>query len=176
MKVRAILKSLLFAYALTGVALLLLALVLFAFDLGETAVDAGIIIIYVLACFMGGFMAGKIVRKDKYLWGVITGLAYYVLLLTVSIMAKGGWDMSAAHAVTTFFMCTGGGDPEVRALWRKMNEWVYAGFDVTYKALGVSFDKIYYESETYLEGKRKFWKGLTKDCFSAKKTVPYGPT
>ena len=56
MKVRAILKSLLFAYALTGVALLLLALVLFAFDLGETAVDAGIIIIYVLACFMGGFM------------------------------------------------------------------------------------------------------------------------
>lgn len=52
MKVRAILKSLLFAYALTGVALLLLALVLFAFDLGETAVDAGIIIIYVLACFM----------------------------------------------------------------------------------------------------------------------------
>ena len=81
MKVRAILKSLLFAYALTGVALLLLALVLFAFDLGETAVDAGIIIIYVLACFMGGFMAGKIVCKDKYLWGVITGLAYYVLLL-----------------------------------------------------------------------------------------------
>ena len=79
-----------------------MALVLFAFDLGETAVDAGIIIIYVLACFMGGFMAGKIVRKDKYLWGVITGLAYYVLLLTVSVMAKGGWDMSAAHAVTHF--------------------------------------------------------------------------
>ena len=64
MKVRAILKSLLFAYALTGVALLLLALVLFAFDLGETAVDAGIIIIYVLACFMGGFMAGKIGKGD----------------------------------------------------------------------------------------------------------------
>ena len=53
-------------------------------------------------------MAGKIVRKDKYLWGVITGLAYYVLLLTVSIMAKGGCEMIAAHAVTTFFMFTGG--------------------------------------------------------------------
>ena len=74
-----------------------MALVLFAFDLGETAVDAGIIIIYVLACFMGGFMAGKIVRKDKYLWGVITGLAYYVLLLTVSVMAKGrlGYECSS---------------------------------------------------------------------------------
>ena len=44
-------------------------------------------------------------------------------------------------------------DPEVRGLWKKMNEWVYAGFDETYKALGVSFDKIYYESDTYLEGK-----------------------
>ena len=65
MKVRAILKSLLFAYALTGVALLLLALVLFAFDLGETAVDAGIIIIYVLACFMGGFMPAKLCVKTN---------------------------------------------------------------------------------------------------------------
>lgn len=99
MKVRAILKSLLFAYALTGVALLLLALVLFAFDLGETAVDAGIIIIYVLACFMGGFMAGRIVRKDKYLWGVITGLAYYVLLLTVSVMAVFSEDMHTRFPV-----------------------------------------------------------------------------
>ncbi len=56
-------------------------------------------------------------------------------------------------------------DPEVRALWRKMNEWVYAGFDETYKALGVSFDKIYYESETYLEGKEKVEEGLAKGFF-----------
>ena len=56
-------------------------------------------------------------------------------------------------------------DPEVRALWRKMNEWVYEGFDQTYKALGVSFDKIYYESETYLEGKEKVEEGLAKGYF-----------
>jgi len=56
-------------------------------------------------------------------------------------------------------------DPEVRALWRKMNEWVYAGFDETYKALGVSFDKIYYESNTYLEGKEKVEEGLQKGFF-----------
>ena len=56
-------------------------------------------------------------------------------------------------------------DPEVRALWRKMNEWVYAGFDETYKALGVGFDKIYYESETYLEGKEKVEEGLEKGLF-----------
>ncbi len=56
-------------------------------------------------------------------------------------------------------------DPEVRALWKRMNEWVYAGFDETYKALGVSFDKIYYESETYLEGKEKVEEGLQKGFF-----------
>lgn len=56
-------------------------------------------------------------------------------------------------------------DPEVRALWKKMNSWVYAGFDETYKALGVSFDKIYYESETYLEGKKVVLEGLDKGLF-----------
>ena len=56
-------------------------------------------------------------------------------------------------------------DPEVRGLWRKMNEWVYAGFDETYKALGVGFDKIYYESDTYLEGKEKVEEGLEKGLF-----------
>ena len=56
-------------------------------------------------------------------------------------------------------------DPEVRALWKKMNDWVYAGFDATYKALGVGFDKIYYESQTYLEGKEKVMEGLAKGFF-----------
>ena len=56
-------------------------------------------------------------------------------------------------------------DPEVRALWAKMNEWVYAGFDETYRMMGVSFDKIYYESNTYLEGKEKVEEGLAKGFF-----------
>ena len=57
------------------------------------------------------------------------------------------------------------GDPEVRALWEKMNSWVYAGFDETYKKMGVSFDKIYYESKTYLKGKAKVEEGLAKGLF-----------
>ena len=60
------------------------------------------------------------------------------------------------------------GDAEVRALWEKMNSWVYAGFDETYKALGVGFDKIYYESNTYLEGKKKVEEGLAKGLFIRK--------
>lgn len=59
-------------------------------------------------------------------------------------------------------------DPEVRALWKMMNDWVYAGFDETYKALGVGFDKIYYESNTYLEGKKKVEEGLAKGLFIRK--------
>ena len=57
------------------------------------------------------------------------------------------------------------GDPEVRALWQKMNSWVYAGFDETYKQMGVSFDKIYYESDTYLEGKKEVERGLKEGLF-----------
>lgn len=60
------------------------------------------------------------------------------------------------------------GDPEVRALWAMMNNWVYAGFDETYRKMGVSFDKIYYESNTYLEGKEKVMEGLEKGFFYKK--------
>ena len=59
-------------------------------------------------------------------------------------------------------------DPEVRALWKKMNDWVYAGFDETYQMMGVGFDKIYYESDTYLEGKEKVMEGLEKGFFYRK--------
>ena len=60
------------------------------------------------------------------------------------------------------------GDPEVRALWEKMNSWVYAGFDETYRRMGVSFDKIYYESNTYIDGKKKVLEGLDKGLFYRK--------
>lgn len=59
-------------------------------------------------------------------------------------------------------------DPEVRALWKKMNDWVYAGFDETYRMMGVTFDKVYYESNTYLEGKEKVMEGLEKGFFYRK--------
>ena len=60
------------------------------------------------------------------------------------------------------------GDPEVRALWEKMNSWVYAGFDETYRRMGVSFDKIYYESNTYIDGKKKVLEGRDKGLFYRK--------
>ena len=94
MRVKAILQSLLLAYGLTGILLLLLAFVLFRFEPGENAAAAGIIFIYVASCLAGGITAGRIMRKDR---------------LAVSFLAQGKWDMTFAHAVTTFFMCLGGG-------------------------------------------------------------------
>ncbi|MCQ2110839.1 MAG: arginine--tRNA ligase [Bacteroidaceae bacterium] len=70
--------------------------------------------------------------------------------------------MQEAHAMLVKWEA---GDPEVRALWARMNEWVYAGFDETYRRMGVDFDKIYYESQTYLEGKDKVMEGLEKGFF-----------
>lgn len=81
--------------------------------------------------------------------------------------------MQEAHAMLVKWEAN---DPEVRALWRKMNEWVYEGFDETYKALGVSFDKIYYESDTYLVGKQAVEEGLSKDSSSVRRMALYGLT
>ena len=109
MKVKAILRSLFLAYLLSGVCLLLLALLVFKLDIGKGPVTVGILVIYVLSCLAGGFLAGKILRQDKYRWGFLVGLCYFVLLAAVSFAVQRKWDMSFLHLVTTFFMCLGGG-------------------------------------------------------------------
>lgn len=109
MKVKAVLKSLLFSYAITGIFLLLLAFLLFRFDLGEAPVSAGILVIYVASCLLGGFMAGRLLQKDRYLWGAAVGVGYFFLLAGVSFAVQRKWDMSLARTVTAFLMCAGGG-------------------------------------------------------------------
>lgn len=109
MKMKAVLKSLLLAYGLTGILLLFLAFLLFRFDLQEGPLSAGIVAVYVISCLTGGFLAGKLLRRDKYLWGLVVGACYFCLLLAVSFAAEGRWDMTLSHLVTTFFMCLGGG-------------------------------------------------------------------
>ena len=109
MKIKTVLKSLFLAYALTGAFLLLLALLVFRLDLGTAPVAAGIVAIYVLSCLSGGFLAGKLMRKDKYFWGILVGLSYFLLLGAVSFAVQGKWDMSFQHTFTTFCMCLGGG-------------------------------------------------------------------
>ena len=87
--------------------------------------------------------------------------------LNLSNPPKFIWVQTAAEA-REMLVKWEAGDPEVRGLWQMMNEWVYAGFDETYKMMGVDFDKIYYESQTYLEGKEKVMEGLEKGFFFRK--------
>ena len=95
MKVKAILRSLFLAYLLSGVCLLLLALLVFKLDIGKGPVTVGILVIYVLSCLAGGFLAGKILRQDKYRWGFLVGLCYFVLLAAVSFCSteKVGYEL-----------------------------------------------------------------------------------
>lgn len=109
MKTKTVLKSLFLAYALTGICLLFLAFLVFQFDLGVVPVSAGIVAVYVISCLSGGFMAGKLIRKDKYFWGILVGLCYFLLLVFVSFAVERRWDMSLQHLVTTLCMCLGGG-------------------------------------------------------------------
>ena len=104
MKGKAILKSLLCSYVLTGLFLLGLAYLLFQFNLGEGVVTAGITAVYVVACLAGGITAGKTMRKQKYLWGAVAGLCYFILLAAVSFLVERRWDMSLGHTVTTLLM------------------------------------------------------------------------
>ena len=109
MQIKTILRSLLLAYALSGICLLLLALMVFKLDIGQGIVTVGILVIYVVSCLAGGFLSGKHMRQNKYKWGFLVGLCYFVLLMIVSFAVQRRWDMSAQHAITTFFMCLGGG-------------------------------------------------------------------
>ncbi len=103
------LKSLLCAYVITGISLLILAGILYKFNLDESKVTAGILIIYVLSSFAGGFMIGKLTGTRKFLWGFLVGLFYAVLLVLVSFGVYRSVQVNISEFIMTFILCAGGG-------------------------------------------------------------------
>lgn len=103
------LKALLASYILTGLSLLLLALLLYRLRLSEAAVNIGITAVYLLSCFLGGFLEGKMMKTRKYLWGAAFGLLYFTLLTLISLAAGQGFSGTSSHFVTTLLLCTAGG-------------------------------------------------------------------
>ena len=99
------LKSLLCSYVVTGI----LLLILYKFNLDEAKVTAGILIIYVLSAFAGGFVIGKITGTKKFFWGLLVGIFYAVLLVLVSFGLYRSIQGSVSELVTTFLVCAGGG-------------------------------------------------------------------
>lgn len=104
-----LLKSLLCAYIISGILLLLLAFLLYKLNLDEGKVAAGIIMIYVVSTFAGGFIVGKLAGVRKFLWGLTCGVVYFGLLLLVSVGIYRSLQGNGANVLTTFFLCAGGG-------------------------------------------------------------------
>ena len=104
-----ILKALLCAYVVTGILLLVLTLLLYKAGLSEENVNAGIILIYVISTFSGGFVIGKLTGTRKFLWGLLLGVIYFVLLLLISVGIYHSLQGDVMNLVTMFLLCAGGG-------------------------------------------------------------------
>ena len=104
-----ILKALLCAYVVTGILLLVLTLLLYKAGLSEENVNAGIILVYVISTFSGGFVIGKLTGMRKFLWGLLLGAIYFVLLLLISLGIYHSLQADVMNLVTTFLLCAGGG-------------------------------------------------------------------
>ncbi|HIT88866.1 MAG TPA: TIGR04086 family membrane protein [Candidatus Merdenecus merdavium] len=104
-----VLKSLLVSYIITGVSLLLLALLLFKFDLDRGKIAVGIILIYIISSFLGGFIIGKSMKSRKFIWGMAIGCSYFIVLMIVSFMVNKTIQSDWMNIATTFIMCIGGG-------------------------------------------------------------------
>ncbi len=104
-----VMKALLAAYVVTGLLLLLIAGLLYRFQLDEGKVQIGIIVTYILSCFVGGFLAGKMMKSRQFLWGVLLGLLYFLVMTLVSVAVNRELQSSTSGFITSFLLCMGGG-------------------------------------------------------------------
>lgn len=104
-----ILKALLISYIITAVFLLILALLLYKLELNEEKVTMGIVVIYVLSTFAGGFLMGKLVGERKFLWGFMLGTMYFLVLFGISLAVDQNLNRNGMNLVTTMVLCSGGG-------------------------------------------------------------------
>ncbi len=104
-----VMKALLAAYVVTGLLLLLIAGLMYRFQLDEGKVQIGIIVTYILSCFVGGFLAGKMMKSRQFLWGVLLGLLYFLVMTLVSVAVNRELQSSSSGFITSFLLCMGGG-------------------------------------------------------------------
>lgn len=108
-KIGWMLKALFISYISTGVFLLILTGLLYRFDLSEKVVTVGVILIYVLSTFIGGFVIGKMAKTRRFVWGLSMGIAYFGLLLLISLAVYRTLQGDGTQILTTFALCAGGG-------------------------------------------------------------------
>lgn len=108
-KIVFVMKCMLAAYLLTAGLLLLLALMLYRFGLSEKVVSICIILIYIAVTFLAGFIAGKRAGEKKFIWGLVMGCVYFLILMVVSIIVNRGIEEPVSRMVTVFMLCSGSG-------------------------------------------------------------------
>lgn len=109
MKLISLLKSLVISYIVTGIMLLVIAFSLYKFDITEGTINLLITAVYVVSSFVGGFAVGRMVQEKKFLWGLILGIAYAVVIMLVSFVVNGTIDFTATSAIYQTALCVGGG-------------------------------------------------------------------
>lgn len=108
-KIMWVMKSLLASYIVTGILLVVLAMLLYRLELNEKIVSASIVGIYVLSTLIGGFIIGRLMRVRRFLWGLGLGITYFSLLLLITLGVYRGLNGDGANLLTTFILCAGGG-------------------------------------------------------------------
>lgn len=104
-----LLVYLLVSYIATALILFLLAFMLFKLNLSEQIVSIGIIVTYVLSCFLAGFLTGKKMKQKRFVWGLVMGIGYFVVLLVLSLILNKAPGAISDSLITTFILCAGGG-------------------------------------------------------------------
>lgn len=104
-----VMKALLVSYLVTGFLLLFLAGLLYKFHLDEPKIQIGIIVTYILSCFIGGFLTGKMMKSRQFLWGLLLGLLYFLIMTLVSLAVNRELQSSSSGFITSFLLCMGGG-------------------------------------------------------------------
>ena len=108
-KIMWILKALLTSYIVTGILLVVLAMLLYKFELNEKIVSAAIVGIYVISTLIGGFIIGRLMKVRRFLWGMGLGILYFALLLLITLGVYRTLNGNSANLLTTFILCAGGG-------------------------------------------------------------------
>ena len=102
-------KILLLMYAVTALLLFLLAVLVQQFGWEQGAISIGISIVYVISCFLGGFLTGKVQKTKKFIWGILTGLMYLMIMLVITLIVKHGFHSTMSAFVINLMLCLGGG-------------------------------------------------------------------
>lgn len=108
-KIAYVLKNLLISYIVTGVLIVVLAFLLYKFALPKQVIGVGIIVIYIVSTFLGGLLLGKSMKVKKFLWGLLLGMGYFIILLIVSLMVNGGFQSLSGNIILTMILCGGSG-------------------------------------------------------------------